>query len=52
MEMKKAVGFRNIAVHAYDTTDWHIGFAIATERMVDFEHFARAVTSRLDAASA
>lgn len=47
--MKKAIGFRSIALHAYDIIDWHIVFAIATERLLDFEHFARAVTSRLDA---
>lgn len=52
LRMKKAVGFRNIAVHAYDTIDWHIVFAIATERLVDFEHFAQAVASRLDTSSA
>lgn len=48
LRMKKAVGFRNIAVHAYDTIDWAIVFAIATERLTDFEQFARAVASRLD----
>ena len=47
--MKKAVGFRNIAVHAYDTIDWTIVFAIATGRLQDFEAFARTVASRLDA---
>lgn len=52
LRMKKAVGFRNIAVHAYDIIDWHIVFAIATERLVDFEQFARAVVSRLDLPSA
>lgn len=48
LRMRKAVGFRNIAVHAYDTIDWKIVFAIATERVRDFEAFARAVAARLD----
>ncbi len=52
LRMKKAVGFRNIAVHAYDTIDWKIVFAIATERLQDFEAFARTVASRLDAPDA
>lgn len=48
LRMKKAVGFRNIAVHAYDTIDWAIVFSIATERLVDFEQFARTMASQLD----
>ena len=41
--MKKAVGFRNIAVHAYDSIDWHIVFAIASGHLTDFRDFAAAV---------
>lgn len=48
LRMKKAVGFRNIAVHAYDTIDWKIVFAIATDRLQDFAAFARAIASRLE----
>lgn len=48
LRMRKAVGFRNIAVHAYDSIDWAIVFAIATERLQDFEAFARLVAARLD----
>ena len=40
---KKAVGFRNIAVHAYDSIDWHIVFAIASGHLTDFRDFAAAV---------
>jgi uncharacterized protein YutE (UPF0331/DUF86 family) len=47
--MKKAVGFRSIAVHAYDSIDWNIVFAIATRRLRDFEGFARAVVTHMEA---
>lgn len=46
--MKKAVGFRNVAVHAYETVDWHIVYAIATRHLEDFERFGRAVARRLN----
>lgn len=49
LRMRKVVGFRNIAVHAYDPIDWAIVFAIATERLQDFDAFARLVASRLEA---
>lgn len=45
--MKKAVGFRNIAVHNYEAIDWQIVHAIATRHLVDFEDFARAAAERL-----
>jgi uncharacterized protein YutE (UPF0331/DUF86 family) len=41
--MKKAVGFRNIAVHNYEAINWAIVHAIATQRLPDFAHFAKAV---------
>lgn len=47
LRMKKAVGFRNIAVHAYDTIDWNIVFAIAPTHLGDFQAFARVVAGRL-----
>lgn len=43
LRLKKAVGFRNLAVHNYDVIDWAIVFAIATHHLVDFEDFARAI---------
>ena len=33
--MRRAVGFRNISVHAYQTLDWEIVYSIATERLGD-----------------
>ena len=43
VRMKKAVGFRNIAVHNYEAIDWQIAHAIATRHMNDFTAFATAV---------
>lgn len=45
--MRRAVGFRNIAVHEYDEIDWHIVHAIASRHLSDFEDFARKVAPRL-----
>lgn len=41
--MAKAVGFRNLAVHAYAALDWAITHRIATDHLEDFRAFARAV---------
>jgi uncharacterized protein YutE (UPF0331/DUF86 family) len=41
--LKKAVGFRNIAVHSYETINWHIVHSIAKTHLVDFSEFARVV---------
>lgn len=43
LRLKKAVGFRNLAVHNYGRIDWAIVHAIATRHLGDFEDFARAV---------
>jgi len=41
--MKKAVGFRNIAVHGYENLSMAIVFSIATEHLEDFRQFAREI---------
>ncbi len=41
--MRAAVGFRNVAVHNYQTIDWNIVFSIATRHLDDFRDFASAV---------
>ncbi len=46
--MKKAVGFRNIAVHAYQDINWRIVYAIITHRLNDFVDFAKAVARAAD----
>ncbi len=43
--LRRAVGFRNIAVHNYEAIDWAIVFALAGEPLSDFEQFAAAVSA-------
>jgi len=45
--LKKAVGFRNIAVHNYQVIDWAIVHAICRQRLKDFDEFAKAVNSHI-----
>jgi len=42
--MQKAVGFRNIAVHAYEKIDWRIVHSICQDRLGDFTRFAQAIS--------
>jgi uncharacterized protein YutE (UPF0331/DUF86 family) len=44
--LKKAVGFRNIAVHSYEAINWHMVHSIAKGRLSDFADFARQVSLR------
>lgn len=44
--MKKAVGFRNIAVHAYRQIDWNVVYILITTRLADFSEFASAIRKR------
>jgi uncharacterized protein YutE (UPF0331/DUF86 family) len=41
--MKKAVGFRNVAVHNYDAMNWEIVFAICKKSPIDFRQFAKEI---------
>jgi uncharacterized protein YutE (UPF0331/DUF86 family) len=45
--LKKAVGFRNIAMHNYDAINWHIVHSIAKSHLHDFSEFAKIVATRL-----
>ena len=45
--MRRAVGFRNISVHAYQTLDWEIVHSIATKRLGDFIEFGRTIEAAL-----
>lgn len=50
LNLRKSVGFRNIAVHHYEAIDWEIVLAICERSLEDFRTFARAVSRRfLDA---
>ncbi|MFM7272506.1 MAG: type VII toxin-antitoxin system HepT family RNase toxin [Gammaproteobacteria bacterium] len=41
--LRRAVGFRNIAVHNYERIDWEVVHAIATRFLDDFRRFASEV---------
>ncbi len=43
--MRKAVGFRNVAVHNYDTINWEIVFAICQKSLPDFRRYVEEVTN-------
>ena len=43
--LAKAVGFRNIAVHAYQQIDWQIVYQIITSKLDDFKKFAQEITT-------
>ena len=49
LRLKKAVGFRNISVHAYQEINWEIVFAIITTRLDVFSDFAAAIDTMLKA---
>ena len=48
VRMKKAVGFRNIAVRAYQEINWKIVYSTVTTRRADFVDFAKAVSKAAD----
>lgn len=48
MKLKKAVGFRNLAVHNYEAINWAIVHSIAVHHIGDFSEFAKIVVAKLD----
>jgi len=46
--LKKAVGFRNIAIHNYEIIDWRIVHSIAQNNLGVFSDFARIIGARCD----
>lgn len=46
--LKKVVGFRNIAVHDYEDINWEIVSKICHKHVNDFKLFAKAVVDVLD----
>lgn len=45
--LRKAVGFRNIAVHSYESINWAIVHSIVKFHLADFAEFAKVVAARL-----
>lgn len=43
-KLRKAVGFRNIAVHNYEQIDWDIVHAIYTQGLGDFKQFVKQIS--------
>lgn len=48
LSLKKAVGFRNIAIHNYDVINWQIVHSIVKNHLADFTEFAKIVAKKLD----
>jgi uncharacterized protein YutE (UPF0331/DUF86 family) len=46
--LKKAVGFRNIAVHNYESINWNIVHSIVKYHLADFSEFAKVVAMKLE----
>lgn len=42
-QLKKSIGFRNIAVHNYEAINWEIVYAISQNSVQDFRRFAQEV---------
>ena len=47
-KLSKAVGFRNISVHAYRKIDWDILYTIIKKNLNDFRDFAEAVMTYIE----
>lgn len=47
--LKKAVGFRNIAVHNYEKINWNIVHSIVKDHLIDFTEFAKISAETLTA---
>lgn len=46
--LKKAVGFRNITVHNYESINWNIVHSIVKYHLTDFSEFAKVVAMKLE----
>lgn len=44
--LAKSAGFRNIAIHQYESIDWGIVYSIVTTRLDDFRSFAGAILEK------
>ena len=47
IRLKKAVGFRNVVIHNYESIDWAIVHAIARNHLEDFTDFGKIIASKL-----
>ncbi len=49
--LTKAVGFRNIAVHTYQSINWNVVYQICKHHLEDFRQLAKAVNHHLQGKS-
>ena len=47
-KLAKAVGFRNIAVHSYQTINWETVFQIITTELEDFKQFIKEIMKLIE----
>ena len=47
-QLKKSVGFRNIAVHNYDAINWAIVHSIVMHHLDEFTDYSRAIAQWID----
>lgn len=45
VKLKKSVGFRNVAVHNYDSINWDIVHSIVDLHLKDFSEYAKAIVA-------
>ena len=48
LQLKKSVGFRNVAIHNYNAVNWAIVFSILQGHLQDFDAFAKAIDLKLN----
>ncbi len=48
LRLRRAVGFRNLAVHAYEIIDWSLVHLLSGAPLGDFDRFAAAVMRSID----
>lgn len=49
--MRAAVGFRNVAVHAYQRLDWSVVHAVSHEGLADIRRFAARIAALVESPS-
>lgn len=47
-QLKKSVGFRNIAVHNYEAINWHIVHSIVKNHLGEFSAYAKTIVDWLE----
>ena len=48
LQLKKSVGFRNVAIHNYNAVNWAIVFSILQAHLQNFDAFAKAIDLKIN----